>query len=39
MSDCTERGEGRGRMPGLSGISDCTGCSEGRERMRMAGSA
>ncbi|RZU53897.1 xanthine dehydrogenase molybdenum binding subunit apoprotein [Krasilnikovia cinnamomea] len=33
MSECTERSEGRERMPGQHGMSECTERSEGRERM------
>jgi xanthine dehydrogenase large subunit len=38
MSGCTERSEGRERMPkGGIGMSGCTERSEGRERMPKAG--
>jgi xanthine dehydrogenase large subunit len=33
MSECTERSEGRERMPGQFSMSECTERSEGRERM------
>jgi xanthine dehydrogenase large subunit len=33
MSECTERSEGRERMPSQHGMSECTERSEGRERM------
>ncbi len=33
MSECTERSEGRERMPGWHGMSERTERSEGRERM------
>ena len=40
MSECTERSEGRERMPqGRHGMSECTERSEGRERMPEEGTA
>jgi xanthine dehydrogenase large subunit len=33
MSECTERSEGRERMPSRYSMSECTERSEGRERV------